>query len=224
MDAKPYKQEKKENDIYLIPIVKPHTQTLIWLHGLGDSPLGYLDMFNSYESPIPFNFKIILLCAPKVKFTLYNNQITTSWFDLLEPGFRDEKSYNYSDVEKNKIKIINIIEEEVKLLNGNYKNIFIGGFSQGACLSLDIGFSYEKKLGGIISCSGVLFPQTNINDNNKDIKVFAAHGLYDNVIDINVSKKSYERILGFKNFEFHEYKMFHSIIEEECEDIGKFLK
>ena len=103
MDAKPYKQEKKENDIYLIPIVKPHTQTLIWLHGLGDSPLGYLDMFNSYESPIPFNFKIILLCAPKVKFTLYNNQITTSWFDILEPGFRDEKSYNYSDVEKNKL-------------------------------------------------------------------------------------------------------------------------
>ena len=223
MDKKPYTLQYENKDIYLIPNEQQHTHTLIWFHGLGDTPNGYLSMFNTYYSPIPFFFKIILLSAPMTNLTLYN-ETTTSWFDMYQSGFIEEKSYNYEDVKNNKIKIKNIIEEEVKLLNGNYDKIFIGGFSQGACLSLDFAYTFEKKIGGVIACSGILFYQTEIKKENKDINVFIAHGKYDKVINFDVSMKSYERIKDFKNVEIHDYRMVHTICAEEGEEIRKFVK
>ena len=223
MDEKPYTLKYENNDIYLIPKEKQHTHTLIWLHGLGDVPTSYLDMFNKYDSPIPFFFKIILLCAPTSNVSLYNEK-TTSWFDIYESGFKKEKSYNYEDVKNNQKKIKNIIEEEIKLLNGNYDKIFIGGFSQGSCLSLDFAFTFENKIGGIIACSGILFYETEIKEENKDINIFIAHGKYDKVINFDVSMKSYERIKDFKNVEIHDYRMLHNICQEEAEEIRKFVK
>ena len=223
MDVKPYTLQYQKNDIYLIPKEQQHTNTLIWFHGLGDNPNGYLDIFNSYYSPIPFFFKIILLCAPTAKLTLLNEE-TTSWFDIYQPGFRNAKSYNYEDVKKDKIKIQNIVEEEVKLLNGKYDKIFMGGFSQGACLSLDFAFTFEKKIGGVIACSGILFYETEIKKENKDINIFIAHGKYDNVINFDISMKSYDRIKDFKNVEIHDIMMKHNICEEEVEEIRKFIK
>ena len=57
------------------------------------------------------------MCS-KTKIALFNEE-TTSWFDIYQTGFRNAKSYNYEDVKKEKIKIQNIVEEEVKILNRN---------------------------------------------------------------------------------------------------------
>ncbi|MBQ3981117.1 MAG: hypothetical protein II631_03615 [Treponema sp.] len=38
------------------------------------------------------------------------------------------------------------IDEEAKIL-GNYEKIFIGGHSQGACISLYTGYSLEDLIG-----------------------------------------------------------------------------
>ena len=38
-------------DIHIIP--KTYTHTLLWMHGLGDSPYGFLELFYSKQSPVP---------------------------------------------------------------------------------------------------------------------------------------------------------------------------
>jgi len=48
-------------------------------------------------------------------------------------------------------RIWDLIEKEAKLLNGNYKNIFLVGHSQGADLAIQTGVSFNKTLGGIIA-------------------------------------------------------------------------
>ena len=58
--------------------------------------------------------------------------------------------------------LVKLIKQEAKQLNGKYQNIFIGGHSQGACLSLYTVYSIKELLGGVISCSGVLFPEVEI--------------------------------------------------------------
>ena len=70
-------------------------------------------------------------------------------------------------MEKNSERIKQIIEKEVKNLQNNYTWIFVGSFSQGACMSYDIGLSFEHTLGAIIPFCGIPISKTQIKENNK---------------------------------------------------------
>lgn len=52
--------------------------------------------------------------------------------------------------------MLSLIEKEAELLKGETKKIFIGGFSEGATVSLAAFLKYkgEKPLGGVIGLSG----------------------------------------------------------------------
>ena len=217
-----YTISKIQNDIHLIPKTSKYTHTFIWLHGLGDSPQSYLDFFVSNEI-VPKTTKIILLCAPYASVTCFNNFKANSWFDMYTGNPQTEKDYNFEDVQKNSLRIFDIIEKESIALNNNYKNIYIGGFSQGAMLSLYIGLSYKKQIGGVVACSGILFPQINII--NKDINIFIGHGINDSRINIDLALKSYKPILDFDNVKMKKYNFLdHSMNEIELNNIKEFFK
>ena len=42
-----------DRDVYLIPKNQMHTQTVIFMHGYGDSPDGYMDVFYVDNPPVP---------------------------------------------------------------------------------------------------------------------------------------------------------------------------
>lgn len=63
------KKGAKGEHIYLIPKTN-HTNTLIWMHGLGDTAEGYLDIFNDKSSLVTPTTKIVLLTAPIRKVTI----------------------------------------------------------------------------------------------------------------------------------------------------------
>ena len=55
--------------------------------------------------------------------------------------------------------LLNLVEVVAENYHkGDYSKIFIGGFSSGACLSLLIGLSLKNTVGGILMCSGIVFP------------------------------------------------------------------
>lgn len=220
--------EQKGEHLYLIPKNATQEQTLIYLHGLGDSPMGYLDMFNHPNSPIPKNTKIILLCAPKKPVTSYSGHVMTSWFDIYKQN-KLVGNYNFEDVKANSQFIIKIIEEEAKFYKGNYSKIFIGGFSQGACVSLHIGFTLNHVLGGVLSLSGILFPESISNPDSikeKDkLPIFIGLGTKDNIIEFEKAEQSYKPIMSKSSVEVHTYKnMKHSICSQEEDDIKTFLE
>jgi predicted esterase len=49
--------------------------------------------------------------------------------------------------------VTELIDNEAKLVGGADR-ILIGGFSQGAAMSLHAGLRYPQKLAGIVACSG----------------------------------------------------------------------
>lgn len=75
------KKGSKGEHLYLIPKDK-HTHTLIWMHGLGDTAQGYLDVFTTNITPVPKTTKVILLTAPIRKVTINMGMEMTSWFDF----------------------------------------------------------------------------------------------------------------------------------------------
>ena len=54
--------------------------------------------------------------------------------------------------------------------------------------------------------------------------IFMAHGLYDNVIDIQIAGNSYKKLLKkFNSAIFEKYPIGHEICEKEIDDLSIFL-
>jgi predicted esterase len=78
----------KNNDtnyIFMEPVQEKHKYSLIFLHGLGDSAMGFYDVFDDPENEynlVPPSCKIILPTAPVRPVTLNEGMDMTSWFDV----------------------------------------------------------------------------------------------------------------------------------------------
>ena len=193
-------------DILLIPKVS-HTETLIWLHGLGDSAEGFFPVFSSEMNPCNATTKIVLLTAPTRSVTINMGMKCHSWYDIREMSFDEvglEKRISLDEVKDSIERVNKVIEREANLLNGDYKKIVIGGFSQGCSISLSCGLQYSKTLGGIIGFSGVLFPNVVLNKENENTPVLLSHGRLDPLIPCALAEKSYSRLDKKK----HNLKMF----------------
>lgn len=66
--------------------------SLIWLHGLGDTPLGFQDFFSLPQSPLFNGARIKLLHAPIRSVTLNGGAKMPSWYDIKSLNF-DTKNY-----------------------------------------------------------------------------------------------------------------------------------
>ena len=52
MESKNLTYKRQDQHIIITPKGKPHTETLIFLHGLGDTADGWFDLFYSKLSPV----------------------------------------------------------------------------------------------------------------------------------------------------------------------------
>ena len=230
-------QIEKENTTIILytkkNISKKYSSVLIWLAGLEEFSEDFLDMFiyNYNLFPNPDKNKIIILCGEKMKITAYQfepngDEEIPSWFDVRSLFAINENNVNlinFDDVNKSTKRIGEIIEKEAQYLKG-YDNIFLGGFSQGACMSIHIGLSYEKTLGGIICVSGALFPNTLINKKNEKVPIFISHGDLDDQITKDIQQLSIKKIKHFPNLEEHYYPSIgHYIEDNTLADLTKFF-
>ena len=221
--------DEEEDPIEVLPpiIINPteeYTHCIIWLHGLDNSPENFQKLF---VEEIPFikqnNTKIILMRAPYQNVTYWGNNMT-SWFDLFTFPIDDPDCYNFTDVNNSRRMLAKVIRQEAKLLKGQYQNIFVGGHSQGACISLYTAYNLKKLIGGVLVCSGILFEQAEIVGDKNKLKVFLAHGDKDLSIPFAYHKKTVKRIENFEGVKKFYYEGHgHSIADFEKVDMGGFL-
>ena len=209
---------------YIIDPTEEYTHCIIWLHGLGSVPEKFLNLFqnelNYIKKP---NTKIILMRAPYQIMT-FSKENKTSWFDILKFPINSTDSYNFTDAIKSRKMVEKIINEEAKKLKGNYKNIFLGGHSQGACITLYTAYNFKELLGGVLFCNGVLFKEAEIVGNKEKLNVFLAHGEEDQDIPVIFHRETVKRIENFEGVQKHYYEgQAHNINEFEKNDMGIFL-
>lgn len=123
-----------------------------------------------------------MLTAPTRAVTINGGMQMPAWYDYLKIGLFDKQSIDFEQVTESQERINSIIEEEAKILDGDYKKILIGGFSQGAALSFYVGMEHSEELGGVICLSGHQLyenPSDEINEAKKTLPVFAYHGKMD---------------------------------------------
>ena len=205
---------KKNNENLIIG--SNYDKVLIFSHGLGDDPSSWLFFANEIKKEIK-NIKIILTKSPIIPVSVNNNLEMPGWFDIkkmpIDTNHSLHESYDYID---NSVEIIHDLIDKEKI---NPDKIFLGGFSQGASLSLQAGLKYKYKLGGIIVLSGWLIDSTMKNHN--DTPIFIGHGTKDDIVKYENSKVSYDllkyktSLISFKSYE----NMKHSVSLKERYDV-----
>lgn len=119
------------------------------------------------------------------------------------------------DISKKKIdKFNNTIHREIKdqyNILGDYKKIFIGGFSQSACMALYSCITYKENLAGVIMFSGFVFDFTPIDNEKTKVPILAINGVCDEAIIIRHARNSFQKLIKNKfNLKFiEEQGLYH---------------
>lgn len=224
------KETKKDGTISLTPSSGKYNYVLIFLHGLFQTPQKIVDKF-SKSSGLFSNFKIILPSAPIRETTPAEGKKINSWYDIkrsaVDKSPIKEEEMNFIQFDESSQKIKKLITGEVKALNGDYSKVFLGGYSQGACLTFDVGLSFDYQLGGIFSFCGMPFKHTKINRKNKEkLNICVGLGSIDNFFPLKQTKNQIISLLGErKTLKIKEYKnQAHELTQNGINDMGNYIK
>ncbi|KAE9404822.1 Phospholipase/carboxylesterase [Gymnopus androsaceus JB14] len=166
----------------IVPAAKRHTATVIFVHGLGDSGAGWKPVADVLSRDLGY-VKWVLPHSPHSPVTANMGMVMPSWFDIKSFGFRDTE--DEKGMLRSKALIENLIETELAVgLEPN--RIILGGFSQGAAMSLLTGLSLEKKLAGLVCLSGWVPIKTKLESilspHAPEIPIFWGHGSADPLV------------------------------------------
>lgn len=160
---------------------------------------------------------IRVLNPPVRQITIYDNKKYRSWYDYYSDYINKEECINVNQLKESRNRIHKIIDSYQ-----SKKDIFLIGYSQGCCMALDAGLTYDKELGGIIGIKGHI-PIHTFKDIKKKQRVWVTHGKGDKTIGFNVAKQSYKKL---KDKTFLIQGGNHSIrsgIIEQIKGINKFI-
>ena len=165
---------------------------LIWFHGYGANNWGFEPFIKLLNLNLDGRLHVIMPNAP-----VDNGK--RSWYPL-------PSTLNGSVVEDDE-GIMNSKKIIAEALHDHIdidKRLFLGGFSQGAALSLSMSLNNDMESDGIIAISGYVPSASKINivDHSKDI--YVAHGKNDTTISIETHEKSI-RFLEKNNLSYTEY-------------------
>jgi predicted esterase len=189
-------------------------KTLIWLHGLGADSNDFAPFFSN---PLFKEYEIILPNAPYRKLTLNQNFEMRAWFNMKSLNLDDLNEEDFIESSK---ALDSIIEDKLKT-NPSSK-IYIGGFSQGAALSIFYGLKTIHKIHGVVCFSGFV-PKFNYQNTMITKPILKIHGIYDDIINFQTSENTFD-LLNFSNLVSKSYNMGHEVIEDQVVDLLSFLK
>lgn len=187
--------------------LKADSQALILLHGRG---AGAESMFNLGEELGNEKSYLAALNAP-------NN----TWYPH---SFMAEESLNDPYLKNSIEAVAKIIEDLAKIVS--YERIYIIGFSQGACLALEVAARHAKKYGGVIAFSGGLIGNLSTEKykgNFEKTKIFIGNSDIDPYIPLSrsvASKLILERMGAQVILKVYE-GMAHTINEDEILSVKK---
>jgi phospholipase/carboxylesterase len=190
------------DNIYLIPDEAEHTETLIYIHGLGqNAQIMYDQLFADPATMIARkSTKVVLLTAHQVPVTILKGKVKNSWFDISTFNVSSESqlggAFNFDEIIASSLIIKKQISDEIELLHGESTKVFIGGFSQGCFMSLYCALTFDKPLGGIVGSGGYLVPIAKINSANARLPMILTHGTADTIIYFDLAEQLYKQRLS----------------------------
>ncbi|NGY38100.1 phospholipase [Flavobacterium sp. XN-5] len=191
---------------------------LLLLHGYGSNAE---DLF-SFADELPDEYFVIAAQAP------YDLQYGSyAWYAINFDA--DQNKFSDNEQAKSSRELIAGFIDELLL---NYpidaKAVSLLGFSQGAILSYAIALSHPEKINKIIALSGYvndeIFKENYRNNDLSKLKIFASHGVVDQVIPVTWARKTtpFLDALGIDSI-YKEYPIGHGISPQIFTDFKNWL-
>jgi len=223
----------------IVPAKAAHTATMIILHGLGDSGLGWAPVARMIsQSQHLQHLKFVLPNAATMPVSIFQGMPAPSWFDI--------RSISMTNPDEDEQGILTAAQSIQRLVKSEIdagipaNRIVLGGFSQGGATALVSGLTSEVQLAGIVALScwlplheqmkGIMAPVA------KETPVFWGHGTADGVVPFVLGTESIKALksLGFPErtltgpghgVTFQKYVgMEHSSDPKELADLMEFLQ
>jgi len=216
------------NDDAPLIIEPPETATasVIWLHGLGADGHDFEPIVAELDEAVTRNVRYVFPHAPRIPVTINGGMVMRAWYDIADTNLANRA--DESGVRASARILEGLIDEELAKGLASTR-ILLAGFSQGGAIALHTGVRYAKPLAGIMALSAYLPLQESVPDEiqqaNRNIPIFLAHGSQDPVIPLALSEHSRQLLasLGYQ-VQCHTYPMPHSVCPEEIRDIGVWLE
>jgi phospholipase/carboxylesterase len=160
-----------------------------------------------------------LLKLPSVKF-IFPNAPHPHPFSAQGRMWYDLETQDYLEQTRRDLKIW--LRSLPATLNLPLEKIFLGGFSQGGAMTLDVG--HDLPLAGLMCLSGYLHPHLDFQP--ADAKpTLVIHGIQDPVVPIQAARLTQQTLTQSEwNIEFHELAMAHEISPQALALIQAFLE
>lgn len=201
--------------------------SVIWLHGLGADGYDFEPIVQQLLQPdcLP-NVRFILPHAPEMPVTRNNGYIMPAWYDVY--GITPISKEDEAGIQASQRYINTLIQHEIARGIPS-ERIILAGFSQGGAIALHTALRYPQKLGGVLALSTYLPLHKKLPAEmhivNASTPIFMAHGIFDEIITLDMSKASRDLLQSCQYFvNWHEYRMAHSVCMEEIADIQTFLQ
>ncbi|CAO1347983.1 unnamed protein product [Diamesa hyperborea] len=212
---------RKKADVFGVGKIKA-TASIIFLHGLGDTGLGWSSLIDDIRPPY---MQYSCPTADTIPVTLNLGFQMPSWFDIktLEVGGSEDEA----GIKKAATMVHGMINNEIR--SGiPASRIIVGGFSQGGALALYAALTYPEQLAGVIGLSCWLplhktFPEAHSCPANTSILL--CHGDSDPIVSYKFGQLSANLLKQFlKQSELKTYRgLAHQSNEEEIADMKKFI-
>jgi phospholipase/carboxylesterase len=157
------------------PSISKASKALVLLHGRGGTARNILSLTDKLCSDDFF------IAAPQAT--------NSTWYPF---SFMEEESRNQPFLSSSIQEIKDLIDQIASHIPK--EDIFIAGFSQGACLTLEVASRFPLKYGGIIAFTGGLIgktiDETKYQGNFESTKVFISDGDNDPHIPLSRAQQS----------------------------------
>ncbi|KAI7839106.1 hypothetical protein COHA_007111 [Chlorella ohadii] len=207
-------------------IVQPpsgqHKSTVIVLHGLGDSGIGWAFLPKLLAEDLPHT-QWVLPNAPVRRISRFGGQASTAWFDIMPAA----GAHTQQDAEgmKDTLSYVEHLLEQQAAAGVPPSQVIIGGFSQGGAMAL-LALRSHHRLAGVLALSAFMpltAEQPLFADANVQTPTLMTHGDADQVITLERAQRSVAGLTK-PNFEFRVYPgLAHAVRDDLLDDIRAFL-
>ena len=216
---------------HILPPSSAHLNTIVFLHGLGDSSAGFSSVFQAF--PLP-NTRVVLPNAPVQAVSANGGMRMQSWYDIY--SFARSTPLNAREdaagIHRSSGALTALLHSEVALLEDAGRqstDLLLGGFSQGGAMSIYAGLRFERRLAGVVGLSCYLLLRDEypaaLTEQSKQLPVYMYHGRNDATVPFEIGQLSYQKLkeYGVQVTFGSENGLAHSVSEDELGKVFAFI-
>lgn len=203
------------------------TFAVILMHGLGADANDFVPLVPELRLGNTPAVRFVFPNAPEIAVTANNGYVMRAWYDIR--SFQNiNEQIDEAGIESSCATVRQLIDAQNRR-GIPTSNIFLAGFSQGAAMTYSAGLTHPETLAGLIVLSGYVpspgFIDSRFSAANRDTPIFAAHGMYDDVLPIPLGEAARDFAItrGCK-VDWSAYPMPHSVCAEEISALRAWLR